>query len=268
MLAPGLHRVPPADQLQEEIERQPLWMYRWNLGRGLTTPTVHPSDALMHLHETRLKMMEPAVREALAAAGPDARVIDLACNEGWFAHRMLDWGAGSVLGIDIREVNVRRAELIREHYGIDQDRLSFRRSDVFDLDPDELGSFDVVLLLGLIYHLEDPMGAIRLARRLCRRVCVIESQLNRHMVPLQWGAGPRVHESPMAFAVNVETDAETNPVASTSGIMSLIPNRAALVEMPSIAGFAEVERCEAPADAEGQYIIGDRGQVLAWSEGR
>jgi len=40
-------------------------------------------------------MIEGPVREALAAAGPEATALDLACCEGWFSHRLLEWGAGA-----------------------------------------------------------------------------------------------------------------------------------------------------------------------------
>ena len=107
-------------------------------------------------------MIEPVVRDALAAAGPQASVLDLGCNEGWFAHRALEWGAARVVGLDVREANVRRASLIREHFGIDRERLRFEQANVLELDPAQLGTFDVVLVLGLIYHLENPVGALRI----------------------------------------------------------------------------------------------------------
>src|SRR5205807_5462223 len=113
-------------------------------------------------------MIEPVARDALAAAGTGATAIDLACSEGWFSQRLLDWGATSALGVDIRDVNVRRATLVRDHFGIDPATLSFLRADVHALDAERLGTFDVVLVLGLVYHLEDPVGMLRIARALTR----------------------------------------------------------------------------------------------------
>jgi len=74
--------------LREEIEQPPAWMYAWKLGEGITTPVLGPE--LPDVHRTRLELLKLRVREALSAAEPDARVIDLACNEGWFSHRMLE----------------------------------------------------------------------------------------------------------------------------------------------------------------------------------
>jgi hypothetical protein len=91
------------------------WMYRWHLAPGVATPLLGAN--LSEVHRSRSEMIEPVVREALAAAGPGACAIDLACNEGWFSHRLLEWGAERVVGIDVREQNIRRATLVRDHLG-------------------------------------------------------------------------------------------------------------------------------------------------------
>ena len=209
-------------ELRRELSEPPLWMYPWAIG-GAEAP-IH-SEELPGIHEARLAMMEPAVREVLDAA-ESPTVIDLACNEGWFSHRLLEWGAERVVGIDIREVNVRRARLIAEHLEIGEDRLEFRTGDVYELGSGSYGRFDVVLLLGLIYHVEDPVRAVRIAHSLCDRLCVIESQLTRQAAPVAWGRGPGHTElAPASFAAYPEPDAEVNPVASDSRSAEPDPER-------------------------------------------
>lgn len=253
---------PVSTALATEIHRGG-WMYEFELGPGVATPPLGPN--LRSVHETRRQLIEAPVREALTAAGPRASAIDLACNEGWFSHRLLEWGAERVLGVDIREDNMRRAKLIRDHFGIAPDRLSFRQADVLELEAEELGQFDVVFVLGLIYHMERPLDALRVARRLTSRVCLIESQLTRQDRPIVLGYGtPHVYDqSPASFAAFVEDDPQ-NPLASTAGVMSLVPNRAALEAMPRWAGFAAVEWLPAQSHHDVQYIAEDRGVVAAY----
>jgi tRNA (mo5U34)-methyltransferase len=247
--------------LREEIERGG-WMYEWRLTPTVATPLLGPN--LPSVHTTREEMIEPVVRRALAAAGENASALDLACNEGWFSHRLLDWGADRVVGIDVREDNIRRAGLIRDHFGIPERRLSFHAGDVLELDAEALGRFDVVLLLGLIYHLERPLDAVRLARRVTRTVCVIESQLTRQNRPIIRGDGvPNVyHQSAASFAAWVE-DEPDNPLSSLGGVMSLVPNRAALEAMPRWAGFDHVEFLSPRPEHDLQYVVGDRAIVAA-----
>jgi tRNA (mo5U34)-methyltransferase len=250
--------------LREEIEKPPAWMYAWELGEGITTPVLGPE--LSDVHRTRLELLEAPVREALSAAGPNARVIDLACNEGWFSHRLLEWGASHVLGVDIRPQVIRRAELLRAHLGISQDRLELRCADVFDLNVSELGTFDVVLCLGLVYHLENPVGALRIARALTGGICVVESQLTRQNEPIMLGNGRSdiYEESPASYGARVETDWENNMLASAGGVVSLTPNRAALLQAAGAAGFAKLEVAQASPEHNRQYVLGDRAVLLAW----
>jgi hypothetical protein len=214
--------------------------------------------------------MEGPVRAALSAAGPNATVIDLACNEGWFSHRLLEWGASRVLGVDIRPQLIRRAELVRTHFGIPSEHFELRCADVFDLDVSELGTFDVVLCLGLIYHLENPIGAMRIARVLTRQVCVIESQLTRQEEAIVLGNGQSdlYEENLASFAARVETDYESNMLASAGGVVSLTPNRAALLQGAKAAGFSESELAPATSDHNRQYVLGDRAVLLAWPNQR
>lgn len=238
-------------------------MYPWRFGPRSTAPLL--GDNLPSVHRTRAEMMERPVRQALAAAGPDATALDLACCEGWFSHRLLEWGAARVVGVDIRPRNIVRAELVRDHLRVDPRRLDFRRADVFHLDLDELGRFDVVLVLGLIYHVEDPAGALRRARRLTKSLCVIESQLTRQSGPIVYGGGaPDVfHESEAGFAAVLETDAADNPLASAEGVLSLVPNRAAMHLLARVAGFRDVAFLEAASDHDPQYVRGDRAVMAA-----
>ncbi len=216
-------------------------MYPWQLGGGVGVPLVH--EELPSIHRTRTHLIAPAARAALSAAGVHARALDLACNEGYFSQLLLEWGSRSVLGVDIRESNVQRAMLVRDHFGIDPARLSFVERDVFTLDAAELGQFDVVLLLGITYHVENPVGLLRLAHSLCRSICIVESQLSRQRSPIEhgWGTTSESTQTDASFAALIEHDAEANHLASAEGRVSLVPNLAALELIIRTAGFVEIE---------------------------
>jgi SAM-dependent methyltransferase len=238
-------------------------MYPWPLRDG-TVARVH-SDELELVHRTRRDMVEPVIRAALAAAAPGAKVLDLGCNEGLFAHLARAWGAGIVVGCDLREHNIRRAEAIRDHYGIPSSELRFCCADVRALDPAELGCFDVVLVLGLIYHLEDPVGALRIASRLLAPggLCVVETQLTRQHEPVVhgWGTSSGCEAAEGSFAVRFENEPE-HPLASAGGTLSLIPNAAALELAMRIAGLTDVRWLEAAPHHDPQYVTRDRGIAI------
>lgn len=254
--------VPVADarvspELQAEIDAGPAFMYAWQLTREITVPLIGPE--LPSIHQTRAEMCEPIVRAALAHGG---RAIDVACHEGWFSHRLLEWGADEVLAVDIRESNVRRARLIRDHFGIPGERMRTQQGDVYGLCPETVGRFEVVLLLGLIYHLENPIGALRVARGLCGGVCLVETQLTQQDLPIRhgWGVADQFELEPASWAARHEPlhEQETQPLAAFGGVISLIPNEAAVVQAMRVAGFARVERLPPGEGHNKQYVEGDR----------
>ena len=103
-------------------------------------------------------------------------------------------------------------------------------------------------MLGIVYHLENPMGAIRLARALTRGLCLIESQVIDTGEPVEWTTPEGESRSAAAgFAVRI------------------IPNRAALVEMASAAGFSSVDVVEPMADAHPERRRGNRAVLVAAS---
>jgi tRNA (mo5U34)-methyltransferase len=240
-------------------------MYPFELADGSTPPLLH--HELPSIHKTRAAMMQPVVRDALEVAGPDASAIDIACSEGWFAHRLMDWGANRVHGVDVREVNIRRAELVRDHYGIDPKCLTFEVADVLSLDPEAAGTFDVVLIIGLIYHLENPIGALRIARALTRGVCIVEAQVTEQNTPITSGVGvtDEYEQLDASWAAKHEPAQDFHPIASHGGVISLVPNLAALRQAMKVVGFRGVRVLEASTDCNQQYVQGHRQMVIGYA---
>jgi tRNA (mo5U34)-methyltransferase len=96
-----------------------------------------------------------------ADAMPDVRgrtVLDIGCNAGFFAIQMKQRGAARVLGIDSDERYLAQARLAAEVCGAD---IELRRLTVYDVGA--LGErFDVVLFMGVLYHLRHPLLALDL----------------------------------------------------------------------------------------------------------
>ncbi len=54
-------------------------------------------------------------------------------------------------------------------------RVESRVADFMTVDLDEIGSFDVVLYKGVLYHMEDPMAALRRVARVTGEMAIIET---------------------------------------------------------------------------------------------
>lgn len=255
--------MPLSAALQAEVDGGRPFLYHWDLGPLGVLPIAHPDLALAQ--RSVREAIEADVRAALEAAGPQARALDLACNEGWWSHRLVEWGAASVVAVEAREDNARRARLLRDARGIPASVLDVRTADATTLDPEELGGFDVVLCLGLLYHLEDPIGTLRRARRLCRDLLCVETQVTRSPGPVRhaWGSTDDAAETAVGtFALRWERDPEF-PLASVGEVVSLIPDRDALLLSLRAAGFTDVRLAEPAPDHASGFVSGDRVVALA-----
>jgi len=237
------------------------WFYRFKLPSGRITNT-YDDGALDQIHESRLAMLKQVVGQRFGAslAGHDA--IDIACHQGWFSTKLLEWNADRVLAVDARTEHVADTTLVRDTLGLS--KLSVLQSDVHALDQRGLGQFDLVLMLGLIYHLENPIGALRQARALTRHMCVVETQVVPGMSGMvDYGSYRFVRPLKGSFGIIDETDDTHGPEASTTGIC-LVPSLEALFWIMRKIGFARVELVPPPADGYEQLVHGKRVMVAGY----
>jgi tRNA (mo5U34)-methyltransferase len=107
----------------------------------------------------------PAVKwrrfaHALPADLTGKTVLDIGCNGGFYSIEMKRRGAARVLALDIDEGYLRQARFAARVVGAD---IEFAQLSVYDVA--ELAErFDVVLFLGVLYHLRHPLLALDLIR--------------------------------------------------------------------------------------------------------
>ncbi|MDJ0655230.1 MAG: methyltransferase domain-containing protein [Xanthomonadales bacterium] len=251
----------PHPRLAELLSRD--WFYPFQLPGGEVTPT-YDGGRLNAVHSTRLAMMDAALEPLYGSDYSGARVVDLACHQGYFALELARRGAREVLGVDARQEHVDDASLMAEVLGHHQ--FSARQSDIHALETGAMGRFDICLMLGLIYHLENPVGAIRTAHALTGRVCFIETQVVPHLSGnVDWGNYRFVKPLQGCFGIIDETDETHGPEASTQGIC-LAPSTEGLLWIMHKVGFDRVELLEPPADAYEQHRFGKRVMVAGYRD--
>ena len=87
-------------------------------------------------------------------------VLDVGCNGGFYSIQMKSRGASRVLGIDVDPDYLRQARFAARAIGTD---IEFVEMSVYDIA--SLGErFDIVLFLGVLYHLRHPLLALDLLR--------------------------------------------------------------------------------------------------------
>jgi ubiquinone/menaquinone biosynthesis C-methylase UbiE len=236
------------------------WFYSYALPDGSRTTTYHGID-IQAIHDTRWRMLDDCIEKNIGPERGGLTAVDLACHQGWFAWKMARSGFSRVHGVDARQSHVEDSSLIAQTF--DMDRLSFSQGDIHQLSPDQLGKFDVVLMLGLLYHLENPVGALRMCRALCNRLCVIETQIVPGMTGyVDYGSYQYVRPLKGSFGIIDETADTHGPEASITGVC-LVPSLDALVWLLEKVGFSSVDVLEPPEDAYEQLLHHKRVMVAA-----
>ena len=247
-------------ELMKKIQKLGPWMYRFELATGLYTPIA--IDELQEIHDTRKKMIFTALDKIFYNNYNSLTCLDIACNEGFFSFELLKRNVKKVIGFDAREINIEKANFIKNYFGFSN--IEFFVSDINDAKQTDMGKFDIVFLLGLLYHVENPMNLLRKVRELTGKVCVIDTQIipSNTSIRMGWGLRGKIQETTSIIGLVEEKSYKKNIAGSVTGL-SFVPNKEALFMMLKYAGFSEIELIHPPSDSHEQYLNYDRIIVFA-----
>ncbi|UCI09638.1 TIGR04290 family methyltransferase [Mesorhizobium sp. B1-1-8] len=113
--------------------------------------------------------------DAIPADLSGKSVLDIGCNAGFYSIEMKRRGADRVLGIDFDVAYLTQARFAAEIADCD---IEFRELSVYDVGA--LGeTFDIVLFMGVLYHLRHPLLALDLIREHVARDLMIFQSMQR-----------------------------------------------------------------------------------------
>jgi tRNA (mo5U34)-methyltransferase len=152
------------------------------------------------------------------------RVLDIGTWDGWFAFEMERRGA-EVLAIDCWD-NPRFHE-IHARLG---SRVEYRQIDIYKLTPELVGRFDIVLFMGVLYHLKHPLLALERVCALTTEMAAVDSFVLRET----HRPGENIETRPvMEFYETAEMGGQTDNWVG--------PSLPCLMAFCRTAGFARVE---------------------------
>jgi SAM-dependent methyltransferase len=219
-----LDTVPPMTQaLAAEVERYP-WYHTLDLGEGVVTAG---------MFDHRPVLGHYPLPDDLAGL----RCLDVGTMDGFWAFEMERRGAREVVAVDapdpmaldwpvslrdtaektLDETKEERFALAHRALGSDVQRVA---RSVYELDPEDLGSFDLVFCGDLLVHLRDPVGALERIHAVCAGSAIVANPIAR------FGLRDRL------------------PLAQLDGIDEFgwwTTNLAGLVRMVRAAGFTRVD---------------------------
>lgn len=155
------------DEVGRSINSLAPWFHNLHLPSGHQTAPDHPLGDY------------PSYKwRALSACLPDdlsgCTVLDIGCNAGAYTIGLAQRGA-AVTAVDHDEHYLHQARWAAQQFGV-EDRVEFERLGVYDLA--ELDrTFDIVLFMGVLYHLRYPLLALDLVAEKVRRTLVFSTLL-------------------------------------------------------------------------------------------
>ena len=148
-----------------EIAELGPWFHNLHLPGGVQTAPDHPLGDFPGYKWRQIATCLPRDLRGWSA-------LDIGCNAGFYSFELARRGA-QVVGIDLDEHYLRQARWAARRLGIGE-RVEFQRRQVYDLARSD-ERHDLVLFMGVIYHLRHPLLALDLVARATRRLLVLQT---------------------------------------------------------------------------------------------
>jgi len=151
------HRMRDAKEASE-FAATVAWWQKWEIVPGVITQGGHDVSRTMALAQVPPRL-------------EGKRVLDIGGWNGCFSFECERRGAEEVIMLEPTPVAATHFDRIKSFLGSKVEQLP---GTVYDLDPVQLGYFDIVLFFGVVYHLRYPLLAIDNIRRVCRELLFTE----------------------------------------------------------------------------------------------
>ncbi|MEM9556437.1 MAG: DUF1698 domain-containing protein [Acidobacteriota bacterium] len=203
--------------IREQVEAESYFFQKIELPGGLVTPG----------------WSDPAVDKLPFYHLPEdltgMRVLDIGCAEGFFSFEAEARGAREVVSIDSFPDSVRRFNICKAAKG---SKANAYLCNVYDLSEKTMGTFDLVLFYGVLYHLRHPLLALERIMSVCTGRMLLQTAI--HEEPgLSDRSFARFH--PFGIESGPPEDRQLDPT------VFWLPNRECVRDMVAHAGFEEIE---------------------------
>lgn len=170
----SMHRASRSTRykLIEQVEELGPWFHNYEIADGVWTNATGSGPGAAY----------PAERwGTIADLMPDVKAkscLDVGCSSGFFSLKVKELGAARVLGVDDGEQPkaIDQARFASNQMGLNAE---FKKCSIYELNKLE-ETFDVVLCLGVFYHLRHPLLALEQLRSVCKGTLLFQTVTTRH----------------------------------------------------------------------------------------
>lgn len=221
--------------MEREIKQLAPFHHRVALPHGLST--YDAASSLRRREKTRLDALTrhafPRLLELCGGSFEGKRVIDVACNCGGFSVEAARLGADYVLGFDVADRYLEQANFIKQ--ALELDNVEFRKMAMEDCSDESIGSYDVAFCFGILYHLENPVFAMKQLASVTSDIMLVDASVIK--TPLN----PRAMWKMNVPKVVESEDKSTTALWRSEQRCQFKPNAKAVIELLKFLGFSTVE---------------------------
>ncbi len=222
-------------EIREEIERLSPFFHDIELPYGLRTyvPELSRRDSEQKRLARLLRHFWPTLLDVYGGSLRGQRVLDIACNCGGLSVEAAKAGAEYVLGIDIVDRYLEQAEFVKQT--LKMDNIDFKKIAVEEINETIIGEFDVTLCIGILYHLQDPVMAMKRISSVTRGAIVVETPVARII-----GKRRPIWVMNVAPAATSESQDASTSLWRTDRVCQFTPNREAVRQLLEFVGFTRI----------------------------
>jgi 2-polyprenyl-3-methyl-5-hydroxy-6-metoxy-1,4-benzoquinol methylase len=230
------------DEIREAFAQFEHWHYAYAFEGGLSFDARHVNNrSYVDDPERPLQRFRHFMPYLLASNGgtlEGLKILDIACNSGFWSLQCALLGA-QVTGFDARQELIDQANLVKSVVGVTN--VEFRVLDFFAMTPEALGTFDVVLNLGILYHLPQPLDTLARTRAMATKQIVLDTGVHptrNTAVYLRWEDPYDIHAAADAGVVARPSRTAVDLMLTDLGVSSWfeIPVRSAAMPPDYIRG--------------------------------
>ncbi|KKQ54016.1 MAG: type 12 methyltransferase [Candidatus Falkowbacteria bacterium GW2011_GWC2_38_22] len=118
----------------------------------------------------------PPLLKLFGGSFKNLKILDVGCNCGGFSFEASKYGPKEIIGIDADGKNIEQANAIRKHLGTKN--VKFLKLTAEEINKEDFGKFDITILAGILYHLEDPIGMMKRISEVTNSTLLIDAHVH------------------------------------------------------------------------------------------
>ena len=218
------------EELVRQITEIGPWFHSIEVGENVRTREIAPLPGPQPDDHPRERWAD--LIDTIPADLSGKRILDIGSADGFYTLELARRNAAEVVAVDSWTQHIKRIEWLKEYF--DLSNITPMVRNIEQLTVEEIGRFDVVFMLGLLYHLQDPLAGLE-------AVSELSSVLYLETISIFDEDNSYLYLKP--------------PQEGVHHISKWIPTTRCIRDMLEIVGFTSVEEITPPYDSRpgGRY---------------